>query len=74
MSDKGEVFSSRYRRLLKQKTDKDGYKKVKVKRKDFFVHRLVMLAHVPIKQFKMVKHKNLDPADNRLENLFWNTK
>ena len=55
-------------RIIKQKYDKDGYKKVVLykngKQKSFYVHRLVILT------FKIqVNHKNGIKDDNRLENL-----
>lgn len=59
---------------------KADYPRVKValvrrgSRKDFLVHRLVLLAFVgPCPEGMEACHNNGDPADNRLENLRWDT-
>ena len=45
------------------------------KRKSASVHRLVWLIFIPnIKNKETINHKNWIKADNRLENLEWNTK
>ena len=49
--------------------DKDGYLKVKVKKKSFFVHRIVWLlnnGHFPNGE---IDHINRNRTDNRIENL-----
>lgn len=67
-------------RVLKQKTDKDGYRQVglTVDRKvvSFQVHRLVAAAFV-IKLNSAdvtVNHADLDKANNRADNLEWMTQ
>lgn len=80
VSDTGEVMSfkrSRAGRLLRQIPATGGYRLVKLgnannpKR----IHRLVLEAFVgPCPEGMEACHNNGDPADNRLENLRWDTK
>lgn len=65
-------------RILKQKTDKNGYKRVTLWRnkcgKDYLVHRLVCLAFIPNpKRLPDVNHKDGNPSNNNLTNLEWIT-
>ena len=65
-------------RILKQNTDKDGYKEVALctdgKLKYFRVHRLVALAFIPNPQnLPLINHKDENPANNIAENLEWCT-
>ena len=79
VSNKGRIWSGYRNKILKQKSDKDGYKnlalttprgKVKYER----VHRLValMFCHKP-EGYNVVHHKNSIKYDNRAENLEWST-
>lgn len=63
-------------RELKQKTDKNGYKRVGLwkdgKEKTHLVHRIVaevFLEKIPEKE--IINHKNGNPNDNRVENIEW---
>ena len=63
-------------RELKQKTDRDGYKRVSLwkdgKVKDFLVHRLVALTFIDKPEEKnIINHKDCSPSNNRIENLEW---
>lgn len=63
-------------RVLKQKTDKNGYKRVTLwknkTRKDFLVHRLLAFAFIPkIKGKDFINHKDGNTSNNHLDNLEW---
>lgn len=65
-------------RILKQNTDKDGYKNVALcmdgRLKYFRVHRLVAAAFIPNPDnLPMINHKDENPANNCVENLEWCT-
>ena len=65
-------------RILRQKTDKGGYKRVSLwkakQEKTWLVHRLVMLAFVGENSEKrFVNHIDGNPSNNYLENLEWCT-
>lgn len=92
VSDLGKVRSSKdkvtksklhgdrvwQQRILRQKTDKKGYKRVdlwkKKQNKTYLVHRLVMLAFIGEDKNKpYVNHIDGNPSNNYLENLEWCT-
>ncbi|MEI5991410.1 hypothetical protein A5881_002945 [Enterococcus termitis] len=63
-------------RILKLKTDKNGYKRVTLWKnksgKDFLVHRLVANAFIELKEGKdYVNHIDGNPSNNYAENLEW---
>lgn len=65
-------------RILKQKTDKNGYKRVNLWKnkmsKTFLVHRLVAIAFLDAVDGKnYINHKDGNPSNNYLENLEWCT-
>lgn len=84
VSNRGEVKSLNYRgsgelKLLKQNTDKNGYKQVSLykngKRKNHFVHRLVAMAFLPNpNNLSIVNHKDENPSNNNVNNLEWCTQ
>ena len=63
-------------RIMKQKTDKDGYKSVTLTRnahdRSFRVHRLVAMAFIPNPHnYPVINHKDENPANNEMSNLEW---
>jgi len=79
VSDKGNVKSLRSGKLLKQSSNKDGYKMVSLtkngKSRGFSVHRLVALTFIPNPQgLPEVNHKDETHDNNVLENLEWCSK
>lgn len=79
ISNLGRVRNDKTGRILKQKTEKDGYFEVnlyrKTQRKTFRVHRLVALAFIPQldKNRNEVDHIDFDRKNNRVDNLRWLT-
>ncbi len=83
-SNLGNVRSLNYRKtselkLLKQKTDGNGYKRVNLykdgKRKNCRVHRLVAIAFLPNpNNLPVVNHKDEDKTNNNVNNLEWCTQ
>lgn len=66
-------------RILAQRDDKDGYKRVTLsnegKHTTCQVHRLVAKAFIPNPEGKSeVNHKDMDKQNNELFNLEWNTR
>ena len=78
ISDRGEVWSVRNNKCLKQNTDKHGYRyvvfSVNSNRKTIKVHRLVASAFIenPLNK-PTVNHLNGNRSDNRVTNLEWAT-
>ena len=78
VSDTGEVFSVRNRRLLKKSNRRSGYYYVELNinglAKKENVHRLVALAFIPNPDnLPVVNHKDENPKNNNAENLEWCT-
>jgi len=73
----GDIFSIKRNKILKQATDKDGYKYIGLckdgKQKFFKVHRLIAFAYIENNniKFDIINHKNGKRDDNRIENLEW---
>lgn len=83
VSNLGRVRSLSYNgtgeiKLLKQGTDKKGYKRVGLckngKTKHYYVHRLVAITFIPNPDdLSIVNHKDENPANNNVNNLEWCT-
>ena len=78
VSSLGQVFSIRRNKLLKLCTDSNGYSMVVLSHKGIRsvqpIHRLVASAFIPNLENKpLVCHKDDDPKNNSVDNLFWGT-
>lgn len=83
VSNTGRVRSLNYNgtrktKVLKQITDKLGYKRVNLfknnKKKNYLVHRLVALAFIPNpNNYPIINHKDENPSNNYYKNLEWCT-
>lgn len=75
VSSEGRVRNDKTGRILKIRSDKDGYELVDLRkngRKTFKVHRLVAQAFLPNPEDKeCVDHINCVRDDNRMKNLRW---
>ena len=84
VSNTGRVRSLNYNRtgetkVLKQGTNKGGYKRVNLykdgKFKIYFVHRLVALVFIPNpNNYPVINHKDENPKNNTVWNLEWCTQ
>lgn len=78
ITEDGTVYNHKRNRVIKQFTDRCGYKFVGLlcengKSRNFFVHRLVLAAYVPCENMAdmQVNHKDGNKANNTVENLEW---
>lgn len=79
ISPKGDIYSLKKRRLLKQKIQSNGYYTVCVfdkygKEKTVLVHRLVAMAYIPNPENKpQINHIDGNKQNNHVSNLEWVT-
>ena len=83
VSNTGQAKSLNYKgsgeaKLLKQSTNKQGYKRITLckngKTKRYSVHRLVALAFIPNPDnLPIINHKDENPSNNNVNNLEWCT-
>ena len=73
VSNLGQVRSLKFGKIkiLKQE-DKNGYKRIQLKKKHFLVHRLVAICFIdnPL-NYPIINHKDEDPSNNKIDNLEW---
>jgi len=78
MSKDGNVYNIRYKKILKQQTNSDGYKVISIvnnnNKKSFLVHRLVAEHFIAkIEGKDKVNHKDGVRTNNHMNNLEWVT-
>ena len=60
--------------IKKQQIDKDGYRTISINKKQYKVHRLVAQTFIPNPlNKKEVNHRDMNKANNHVNNLEWNT-
>lgn len=75
VTEDGQVWSYKTKRFLKSKISR-GYEQVvfsvENQQKTFSVHRLVAMAYIPNpEELPQVGHKDDNPSNNCVENLYW---
>jgi hypothetical protein len=78
ISNKGEVYSVPYKKIMKQQKNNDGYIGIQLtkknERKSFLVHRLVAMHFIPrIEGKDVVNHIDGNKTNNNVSNLEWCT-
>jgi len=78
ISNCGNVFSRKLKRVIEAPNDEDGYKRIKLWKqmisKHYRIHRLVATAFIPNPEDKpQVNHKDGDKTNNNISNLEWVT-
>ena len=73
ISNKGRLKST-YRKIMKPSKDRDGYLHTSLKKKNVFIHRLVLEAFVsPCPKGMICRHLDGNPTNNNVSNLKWGT-
>ena len=79
ISNAGRIKSVRMNTIMKQHIDKNGYCRIGLTSEGNVItkgiHRLVAITFIPNPQNKeCVCHKDDDPSNNNVDNLFWGTR
>lgn len=75
VSEYGLVFSDKSKRFVSGWKDKQGYVRLRMNGKAYFIHRIVATKYIPNPEGKEeVNHINGIRHDNRVENLEWVTR
>ena len=75
ISNLGNLKHIKHERVLKLETNKSGYKKIRLLKKNFYIHRLVGIAFLENPyNLPNINHMNGIRDDNRVENLEWVTQ
>lgn len=72
----GYIYSNKsgFLKKLKLSKNQDGYKVIKIKGKEYKVHRIVAMAYIPNPENKpQVNHKDGVKSNNKVSNLEWVT-
>jgi len=72
ISNNGNIRNKKTNKCLKLEDDKSGYKRIKLCKKHFLVHRLVALAFIDNPENKpQIDHIDRNKQNNNIENLRW---
>lgn len=77
VSDNGQIYSTITHKIIKQYKTLDGHLQISLghKNRHKLIHRIVLETFIgPCPEGMECCHKNGNPADNRLENLRWDTR
>lgn len=75
INESGDIYSIRVGRLMRHQIKNECHS-VTLNKKTYYIHRLVMITFVPIKNYKImyVNHKDKNRSNNHISNLEWCTQ
>lgn len=68
----GKIRNKKTGHVMATRVNEKGYEKIRLYGSDFFVHRLVYMAHENIRKWPegyFINHTNMDKLDNHIDNL-----